>query len=117
MSPNKQLIETLAKTAPADLATLLAEDVEWIEWVDGVPASGARKQGKAAYIENYGDDKPEGRISRMIEENNVIVAEGTVRIPKKDGSSLTVQYCDIYEVENGKVKRKSSYGALVKDTE
>jgi ketosteroid isomerase-like protein len=115
MSANKQLIEKLEATDPSKLGPLLADDVEWVEWADGVPASGAIRRGKDAYIGNYGDDALRGKITRMIEEGNVVVAEGHVRVTKKDGSTFTVQYCDIYELQNGKIKRKSSYGALVKD--
>lgn len=52
----------------------------------------------------------------MTEENNVVVAEGTVRVHKKEDKILTVQFCDIFELENGKIKRLSSYGAMVKDS-
>ena len=60
MSPNKQLIETyMATTDKSKLGPLLADDVEWVEWADGVPASGAITRGKAAFVNNYGDDDPE----------------------------------------------------------
>ena len=116
MSKNKHLIEALGATDKSKLGPFLAEDVEWVEWADGVPASGALRRGKEAYIQNYGDDQLLGTITRMVEEDNVVVAEGNVRVTKKDGSTLTVQFCDIYELDNGKVKRKSSYGALIKDS-
>lgn len=115
MSANKKLIESLEGKKPVELAPLLADDVEWIEWADGVPASGARLQGRAAFIQNYGDDEVQGHISRMTEENNVVVTEQTVHVRKKDGTQLTVQACNIYELEDGNIKRKSPYGALVKD--
>lgn len=114
MSANKELIQNLDPAEKSKLASLLADDVEWVEWADGVPASGAIRRGKEAYIQNYGDDELQATITRMVEEGNVVVAEGSVRITKKDGQSFTVQFCDIYEVEKGKIKRKSSYGALVK---
>ncbi len=118
MTPNKKLIETyMARTKHAELAPLLADDVEWVEWGDGVPPSGVRTQGKAAFIQNFGDDELRAQITRMTEENNVVVAEGTTRVRRKDGRLLTVRFCDIFELEKGKVKRLSSFGALVKDTE
>ena len=115
MSPNKKLVEThLTSTDRSKLAPLLADDVEWIEWGDGVPASGVITRGKEAYLKNYGDDELRGEVHRLTEENNVVVAEGTAHVTKKDGSSLSVRYVNIFELENGKIKRKSSFGALVK---
>jgi uncharacterized protein len=117
MSPNKKLIETYLTTRDkSKIGPLLAEDVEWVEWADGVPPSGVITRGKEAYIKNYGDDIPGGEVHRLTEENNVVVAEGTAHVTKKDGSSLSVRYVDIFELENGKIKRKSSFGALVKDS-
>ena len=117
MSANKKLVESLDSRDPSVLASLLADDVEWVEWADGVPPSGAVTRGKEAFTRNYGDDELTGHITRMIEEGNVVVAEGTVRVKKKDGRTFHVQYCNIYELKDGKVKRKSSYGALLKESE
>jgi uncharacterized protein len=117
MSPNKKIIEThLTSTDRSEVASFLADDVEWIEWGEGVPATGVRTRGKAAYIQNSGDDELRTQITRMTEENNVVVAEGTVRVHKKEGRVFSVQFCDIFELENGKIKRKSSYAALLKDS-
>ncbi len=52
----------------------------------------------------------------MTEENNVVVAEGTAHIHKKDGSSFKVRFVDIFELEDGKVRRLNSFGALIKDS-
>ena len=117
MSPNKKVIEAyMASTDRSKVSPLLSNDVEWIEWGDGVPATGVRTRGKAAFIQNYGNDELRTQITRMTEENNVVVAEGTTRVHKKEGQILTVQFCDIFELENSKIKRKSSFGALVKDS-
>jgi uncharacterized protein len=117
MSPNKRVIEThLTSTDRSRVAGLLADDVELIEWADGVPATGVRTRGKVAYMQTLGDDELPTEITRMTEENNVVVAEGTVRVPEKDGRDLTVQFCDIFELENGPIKRKSSFAARVKDS-
>jgi ketosteroid isomerase-like protein len=117
MSPNKKVIESyFAGTDRSKVAPLLADDVEWIEWGDGVPPTGVRTKGKAAFIQNFGSDELHCEISRLTEENNVVVAEGTVRVHKKEGRELRVQFCNIFELENGKITRKSSFGALVKDS-
>jgi uncharacterized protein len=113
MSANKQLIETyLATTDKSKLGALLADDVEWVERGDGVPTSGAITRGKEAHIKNYRDDELRDEIHRLTEENNVVVAEGTAHVTKMDGSHLSVRYVDIFEVEKGKIKRKSLCGRL-----
>lgn len=117
MGSNKRLVETyLATSAKSELAPLLTDDVEWIEWVDGVPSSGAITRGKDAFIKNYGNDELRGEVHRLTEEGNVVVAEGTAHVTKKDGRALSVRFVDIFEVEDGRIRRKSSFGALIKNS-
>jgi len=117
MSENKKLIETyLATKEKATLAPLLADDIEWVEWGDGVPPSGVITRGKEAHIKNFGDDELRSEVHRLTEENNVVVAEGTAHVTQNDGTSLSVRFVNIFEVEHGKIKRKSSFGALLKDS-
>lgn len=115
MSANKTLVKKyLTTTDKSKLGELLADDVEWVEWADGVPHSGAITRGKEAHIKNYGDDELRDEIHRLTEEGNVVVAEGTAHVTKKDGARLSVRYVDIFDVEHGKIKRKASFGALIK---
>jgi uncharacterized protein len=116
MGAHRKLIESyMATTDKSKLGPLLADDVEWVEWVDGVPRTGATKRGKAAFIGNYGDDQLRSEIKRITEEGNVVVVEGTAHVTKKDGGTLSVQFVDIFEIESGKIRRKESFGALLKD--
>lgn len=114
MSSNKQIVEAHMRAAPAQAAEFLAEDFEWIEWGDGVPPGGARTRGKAAFVQNFGDDELRDDIERIIEEGNLVVVEGVAHITKTDGKRFDVKFCNIFELDNGKIKRKSSYGALIK---
>ena len=117
VSPNKKLVESyMATTDKSKLGPLLSDDVEWVEWGNGVPASGAITRGKEAYIQNYGDDPIRDEVHRLTEENNVVVVEGTAHVTKKDGHSDSVRFVDIFEIEHGKIKRKSSFGALIKES-
>jgi ketosteroid isomerase-like protein len=52
-------------------------------------------------------------VDKMIEEGNVVVAEGLAHIFKNDGVKTDVQFCDIFEFEGEKVKRITAYGAVV----
>ena len=98
-----------------NVGPLLVDDAEWVEWGDGVPPSGVITRGKEAFIQNYGDNKLRSEVHRLTEENNVVVVEGTAHVSKKDGSSLSVRYVNIFELENGKIKRKSSFGAMINE--
>jgi uncharacterized protein len=116
MSPNKQLIEAyLASKDPSKVAPMLTDDAESVEWHDGVPAAGVRTQGKAALLQNVGGADYQTEITRMMEENNVVVVEGTARGAKEDGGFWTLRFCDIFEVDNGRVKRVTMYHAVPSD--
>ena len=115
MSPNKKIVEShIAARDKRNLADLLTDDVEWVEWADGVPPEGARRKGKLAFVENFGDDELTGEVVRMIEEGNSVVVEGVAHVMKKDGKRFDVRYVNIFDLEKGKIRRKSSYGALLK---
>lgn len=102
-------------SAPPKAAEFLTDDFEWIEWGDGVPPGGVRTRGKDAFVRSFGDDELRDDIGRIIEEGNVVVVEGIAHVTKKDGRKFDVQFCNLFELDNGKIKRKSSYGALIKE--
>ena len=115
MTPNKKIIEAYYASKGTEYAGCLADDVELVEWADGVPPKGIQTHGKTAFVENRGTRDYGTEIARMTEENNVVVVEGTARGAKKDGGSWQVEFCDIFELENGKVNRLRAFGASVKD--
>ena len=117
MSSNKKVVEAYMATVDrSKLAPLLADDVVWVEWGDGVPSAGVRHEGKEAFIQNSGDDELRTQVARMTEEGDIVVAEGIVTVVKKAGNSFKVRFCDIFELKDGKVKRLDSYAALLKDS-
>jgi uncharacterized protein len=115
MSPNKTVIESYFASTGTEYARFLADEVELVEWAEGVPASGVRTQGKAAFVENRGSREYRTQITRMIEENNVVVVEGTASGAKKEGGRWTVQFCDLFELENGQVTRLTAFAAALQD--
>ena len=52
---------------------------------------------------------PSIQITRMTEEDNIVVAEGAVQSRKKDGGLLDAVFCDVFQMENGKIKHLTSY--------
>ncbi|SMC59698.1 nuclear transport factor 2 family protein [Moheibacter sediminis] len=89
------------------ILSCLTEDVIW-------EIHGHRKlQGKTEFdaeIENEGfEGKPEITLNRMTEENNVVIAEGTVLAKPKNQNPILLAFCDVFEFENGKIKKLISH--------
>jgi ketosteroid isomerase-like protein len=40
---------------------------------------------------------------------DVVVAEGVVRTQRKDGVTLILAFCDVFEMRGGKIRRLVSY--------
>ena len=61
-------------------------------------------------IENpNADGHPDITITRLIEEGNIVVAEGTVKAKMKDGSLLNAVFCDVFHFRGGKICKLTSY--------
>jgi ketosteroid isomerase-like protein len=48
-------------------------------------------------------------VERLIEDQNVIVAEGTVRTRRTDNTVIDLAFCDVFEMRAGKIGRLTSY--------
>ena len=118
MSLNKRTVEKYIegfnKGDHAQILSCLTDDVEWI-----MPGT-FHLTGKQAFdreIENEAfTGRPVVTITRMVEENNVVIAEGTVRAEWKAGGFLHAAYCDAFEMENGRIKRLISYLVDLKES-
>ena len=58
--------------------------------------------------ENF-EGLPVIHITRMIEENDIVVAEGTVQCKIKNGGILDALFCDVFFMEGGRIKRLNTY--------
>ena len=123
MTPNKKVVETfldgLSRMDRAAVLSCLTEDVERVEWADGFPGSGVPVRGRTAVIQNL--DRPADvtlrvEVKRMTEENDVVVAEGTVHVTEKESTPMTLKFLDVFELEGGKVKRLDSFTARKRST-
>jgi ketosteroid isomerase-like protein len=45
----------------------------------------------------------------MIEEDNIVVAEGAVQSKMKTGGMLDAVFCDVFHMDEGKIKQLTSY--------
>ena len=48
-------------------------------------------------------------VTRLTEGHDVVVAEGSVRTQRKDGTFLNLAYCDVFEMQDAKIRRLTSY--------
>jgi ketosteroid isomerase-like protein len=117
MSRNKQTVERYIdgfnKSDHAQILSCLTDDIEWL-----MPGT-FHLTGKDAFdkeIENAAfTGSPTVTITRMIEENDVVVAEGTVRVAWKGGGFLDAVFCDAFEMENARIKRLITYQVNLKE--
>jgi ketosteroid isomerase-like protein len=111
MSPNKQTIETyiegFRRSDHAMVLSCLTENVIW-EMPGVYRHNGKEEFDKEIENENF-VGSPTIQIRRMTEENDVVIAEGAVQGKMRNGGMLDAVFCDVFEMENGKIKRLVSY--------
>jgi ketosteroid isomerase-like protein len=116
MSPNNRVVEKyldgFRKGDHEQVLSCLTDDVVW-----DLPGA-FHLVGKEAFdkeIENPAfQGRPRITITRTTEENDVVVAEGTVRTQKKTGEFLNLAFADVFEMRGGKISRLISYLMEVK---
>jgi ketosteroid isomerase-like protein len=111
MSHNKETVRRyIAGFNQGDHAQILSCLTDHIEW--DMPGW-FHLSGKAAFdraIENEAfTGNPIVTITRLTEENDVVIAEGTVRVAWKAGGYLNAVFCDAFEMENARIKRLTTY--------
>ena len=82
------------------ILSTLTDDVEW-----DIPGA-FHARGKDEFAGHIVDDgfvaSPEINVTRLIEDHGVVVAEGTVRTQRKDGTFLYLAFCDVFEMQDGR---------------
>lgn len=115
MSENKKTIEKYIdgfnKSDHEQILSCLTDDIVWE--MPGI----FRLEGKEAFdkeIENPAfEGKPVVVVSRLTEENNVVIAEGKVKGKRKGGEEFNAIFCDVFEMENAKIKRLIGFIAMI----
>ncbi len=116
MTVNKKIVEKYMdgfnRSDHEQILACLTENVEWI--LPGV----FHLRGMDAFekeIENPAfEGKPFIVITRAIEENDIVIIEGTVRAKKKDAEYIDLVFCDVFEMKNGLINKLTSYLMEVK---
>ena len=113
MTENKKTVvrymDGFRKSDHDQILSCLTDDVEW-----EMPGA-FHLVGKNAFDKEIENDafvgSPTIQITRMTEENNVVVAEGSVRCARKGGGFLNAVFCDVFVMEASKIKRLTTYQA------
>src|SRR4051812_39471993 len=116
MTENVRTIEAymdgFRRTDRALVRSCLAEDVAWE--IPGMLSI----QGKDAFDQHIVADGvvagPEITVTRLIEADDLVVAEGRVHTRRTDGTSLDLAFCDVFEMHGSKIRRLISYLVVAK---
>ena len=107
MTPNQQTVEKYIdgfnKTHHEQILSCVTDDVEW--YMPGYFHHFGREAFDGEIENDAFTGKPVVVITRMIEENDVLVAEGTVKATFKTGEMLNAMFCDVFEMQDGKIKK------------
>ena len=116
MTENKRTVERymdgFRKSDHGQILSCLTDDVEWE--MPGV----FYLVGKEAFDKEIENDafvgSPTITITRMTEENDVVIAEGSVLCQRRDGGVLDAVFCDAFTMQNCKIRRLVTYLAELK---
>lgn len=116
MTENKKTVEKyidgFRKSDHKQILSCLTEDVEW-----EMPGA-FHIIGKEAFDKEIDNEafigSPLITVTQMTEENDVVAAEGSVRVRRKIGGFLYALFCDVFVMENTKIKRLISYLVEIK---
>ena len=111
MTPNRQVVdrymEGFRRSDHADILGCLTDDVVW-----DIPGA-FLVSGKPAFDHEIENDAfvgpPDIAVTRVMEEDDVVIAEGSVRARKRDGGILHLRFCDVFDMRDGKIARLTSY--------
>jgi hypothetical protein len=58
--------------------------------------------------------RPDIVVTRMLETDDIVFAEGSVRTQRSDGTRASIAFCDVFEMQETKIRRLTSYLMEVK---
>jgi uncharacterized protein len=116
MTENKRMVHEymngFRRSDHEQILSCLTDDVEW-----EIPGS-FHVRGKEAFDKEIENEafvgRPDITVTRLTEENDIVIAEGSVRAQKKDGEPLKLKFCDVFVMQAGKIKQLVSYLMEVK---
>lgn len=116
MGNNKKTVEKYIdgfnKLDHEQISSCLTDDVEWV--VPGFFHSHGKEEFENMIENDMFEGCPRITITRLTEENDVVVAEGQVKHKRKDGGELNALFCDVLVMQDAKIKQLTSYLAEIK---
>ena len=111
MSSNKETVQrymdAYSRWDHAAVLACLTDDVEWVVpgafHLHGKPAFDKELEGQGAA------GPPVISVTRVVEEDDIVVAEGHVRNRMEDGSTLSLVYCDVFVMRDRLIRHLTSY--------
>jgi ketosteroid isomerase-like protein len=95
------------RTDRAQILSCLTDDVEWV--IPGMFHARGKDDFNAHIVDEGFTGHPVITVDRMVEEDDVVVAEGTVVANRTDGTSLALAFCDVFEMTGGRIRKLISY--------
>lgn len=116
MSDNKRTVERYMDgfrlTDRSRILSCLTEDVEWE--IPGYFSARGRAEFESHIVDEGFTGSPVIHVTRLVEENDVVVAEGTVRANRTDGTTVNLAFCDVFDMRHARIRRLVSYLMEVK---
>ncbi len=111
MSRNKDVVsaymDAYARWRHEDVLACLTDDFEWIVpgaiHVSGNEAFDREIEGKGAA------GPPVIEVTRLVEQDDVVVAEGAVRNALSGGGVLSLVFCEVFVMRGWRVRQITSY--------
>ncbi|MEV8036213.1 nuclear transport factor 2 family protein [Streptomyces sp. NPDC002742] len=111
MSRNKQTVESyldgFRKNDHAQILSCLTDDIEWTVF------GGFHLTGKEAYdaaIEGPGFvPPPQLEVVRMVEEDDVVMAELTGTVRRDTGEMMRMSMAEVFRMRDGKIRERRAW--------
>jgi ketosteroid isomerase-like protein len=108
---NKEIIQNVIDAFDSNdvdgILDLLTDDVEWHMLGDQVISG--KDELKEYFSKNAGMKLLSSTKDHIIIEGDRAAVDGNVQCAGKNGETMDMYYCDVYELEKGKVKKIVSY--------
>ena len=76
--------------------------MQW--WIPGAFHARGRDAFDAHIEDESFVERPAITVTRLTEADDVVVAQGWVRTQRADGAVLTLEFCDAFEMRDGKIQ-------------
>ena len=116
MMSNKRVVQAymdgFRRTDRKAILDCLTDDVEWE--IPGMFHISGKHEFANHIVDEGFEGRPEITVNRLTEENDVVIAEGRVRAPRADGTFVDLAFCDVFEMQAGKIQKVVSYLVEIK---